>query len=136
MQRKIRAGTQQKGVINLNASFIPLMTLYAYAESAAQGASQSSIRPVSAESFSNALVSIVSTFYATLSPIILPAAKLGLLISALVLLIGSICMSKTLKRVAWGGIVTTVVVLFLYYLGPAIFGYIVTVLKTGEQAVH
>lgn len=89
------------------------------------------IQAVSSADFSSTLISIINTFYTTLSPIVLPAAKLGLLISVLVLLIGGICMSKTIKKVAWCGIVTTIAVLFLFYLGPLIFGYIVTVTKAG-----
>ncbi|WP_147566124.1 hypothetical protein [Clostridium tyrobutyricum] len=89
------------------------------------------IQNVTAQDFSGSIVSIISVFYNSIAPIVIPLAKLGLLISAIVLLVGAISMSKSVKKVGWGGIITTLAVLFLFYLGPLIFNLIVTATKAG-----
>lgn len=90
------------------------------------------IQAVSSSDFSNRIISVIQVIYNALDPIVVPAAKLGLLISALVLIFGGIFMSKNVKKVGWYGIATTIGVLFFFYLAPLILGFIVTATKAGK----
>jgi hypothetical protein len=97
---------------------------------AAENIDSGAVQAVSSSDFSHSINAVIQFIYNSLDPIVFPIAKLVLLISALVLLLGGILMSKNIKKAGWCGIATTIAVLFLFYLAPLILGLIITAAKT------
>jgi magnesium-transporting ATPase (P-type) len=109
-------------VIYLNLTFFTTL--------AAENIDSGAIQAVSSSDFSNSINAVIQFIYNSLYPIVLPIAKLALLISALVFILGAIVMSKEIKKAGWYGVVTTVAVIFFFYLAPLILRFIVTAAKT------
>lgn len=80
------------------------------------------IPPISSEVFSAKFISALNVIYTAITPIIMPAALIGLVLSVLIIIAGSITCSKKIKEVGWGGIMSLVFAVGLFYLIPLLLG--------------